>query len=117
MAKDCSVQTVKHVRTTVSAILAHAKRPPVIVLAADEGFSVEPEVFGEAAMQQIRVKGISALYLPGLDHPGIPTPPNSVNTLRFVFNHYLGTHYKMLDSASYPEGDSAYDYKHAIPVK
>jgi hypothetical protein len=102
---------------SIDRILAHAKSPPVIVLAADEGFSVEPEVFGEAAMQQIRVKGISALYLPGLDHPGIPTPPNSVNTLRFVFNHYLGTHYKMLDSASYPEGDSAYDYKHAIPVK
>jgi hypothetical protein len=35
---------------SIDRILAHAKNPPVIVLAADEGFSVEPKVFGEAAM-------------------------------------------------------------------
>jgi hypothetical protein len=41
----------------------------------------------------------------------VPQPPNTVNTLRFVFNHYLGTHYPLLRSASYPELDFPYQYK------
>jgi hypothetical protein len=89
----------------------------VIVLQADEGFSSEPEVFGEEAMLDIRVKGLSAFYLPGIDRPGVPDPPNSVNALRFVFNLYLGTHYEMLDSASYAEGDLPYDFSQEIPVR
>ena len=92
----------------VDQILANATTPPVIVIAADEGFQAEPEVFGEAAGREIRVKGLSAFYLPGLDHPSLPDPPNSVNDLRIVFNDYLGTHYAMLDSVSYAEGDFPY---------
>lgn len=96
---------------TVDQILAHSRTRPVVVIQADEGFQANPEPFGEAAMQDIRVKGLSAFYLPGLGRPGLPQPPNTVNTLRFVFNRYLGTHYKMLRSASYPEGDLPYQFK------
>jgi hypothetical protein len=95
----------------VDAIRARSKTPPVILIQSDEGFQANSQPFGEAAMQDIRVKGLSALYLPGLAHAGAPRPPNAVNTLRYVFNHYLGTHYKMLRSASYPEGDVPYDFK------
>ena len=96
---------------TVDAIRAHSRTPPVIVLQADEGFQADSETFGEAAMQQIRVKGLIALYLPGAKKPAVPRPPNTVNTLRFVLNRYLGTHYPMLRSASYPELDYPYQFE------
>jgi hypothetical protein len=95
----------------VDAILARSRRPPVIVLQSDEGFQADEGTFGEAAMQQIRVKGLIALYLPGVKRPAVPEPPNTVNTLRFVFNRYLGTHYPMLRSASYPELDYSYQFE------
>jgi hypothetical protein len=41
----------------------------------------------------------------------VPTPPNTVNTLRFVFNQYLGTHDEMLESKSHLEGDRPYDFE------
>ena len=101
---------------TIDRIQANATTPPVIVLQADEGFQAEPEVFGEAAMEDIRVKGLSAFALPGVDQAGLPMPPNSVNVLRFVFNLYLGTHYEMLEDASYAEGDLPYDFSNEVPL-
>ena len=62
-------------------------------------------------MQQIRVKGLTALSMPGGAAAGVPDPPNLVNDLRFVFNHTFGAHYQLLPTASYPEGDLPYDYK------
>ena len=98
----------------VDAILAHSSTPPVIVIQSDEGFQANPETFGEAAMQQIRVKGLSAFYLPGVGPARVPQPPNTVNTLRFVFNRYFGTRYKLLRSASYPELDFPYQFKEML---
>ncbi len=82
----------------------------MIVLAADEGFQANDQPFGEKAMQDIRVKGVAAYHLPGVAGAALPSPPNSVNDLRFVFNHYLGTHYPMLPSRSYPEADLPYEF-------
>jgi hypothetical protein len=96
---------------SVDAILERSKTPPVILIQADEGFEIDPEIVGEAAAQDIRVKGLSAFYLPGRPDAGVPIPPNSVNDLRFVFNQYLGTHYPMLETASYPELDQLYEFK------
>ena len=95
----------------VDAILTRSKTPPVIVIQADEGFQADSETFGEAAMQQVRVKGLIALYLPGAGRTAVPEPPNTVNTLRFVLNRYLGTHYPLLRSASYPELDYPYQFE------
>jgi hypothetical protein len=96
---------------TVDRILANATTPPVIALVSDEGFSADPEVFGEAATKEIRLKGLQAFRFPGLGPADVPDPPNTVNTLRYVLNHYLGTRYPMLPSKSYPEGDLPYDYR------
>ena len=93
----------------VDAIRANSARPPVIVIVSDEGFQAESQ-FGERAMQQIRVKGLLALSLPGVSNPRVPGPPNTVNVLRYVFNQVLGTHYPTLPSHSYPEGDYPYQY-------
>jgi hypothetical protein len=94
----------------IDQIRNSATTPPVIVIQADEGFQAEPDVFGEKAMNDIRVKGLTALSLPGIEKAGLPDPPNTVNTLRFIVNHYLGTDYPMLPSASYSEGDTPYDF-------
>ncbi|MCW2766932.1 MAG: hypothetical protein JWO11_2891 [Nocardioides sp.] len=100
----------------VDAIQARSATPPVILLQADEGFEVNENLFGEAATQDIRVKGLSAFNLPGHSGAGVPDPPNTVNDLRFVFNEYLGTHYPMLDTVSYPELDLLYQFDE-IPVR
>jgi len=82
---------------------------------SDEGFQAENQ-FGERAMQQIRVKGLLALLLPGVPKPRVPGPPNTVNVLRYVFNQVLGTHYPTLPSHSYPEGDYPYQFEE-MPVR
>jgi hypothetical protein len=103
--------TSRQLLDAVDRIFARSKTPPVVVIQADEGFQANPEPFGEAAMNDIRVKGLSAFYLPGRGRTAVPQPPNTVNSLRFVMNRYLGTRYPMLRSASYPEGDLPYDFK------
>jgi hypothetical protein len=96
---------------SIDRIVAGSRTPPVIVLQSDEGFSANPDTFGEAAMRAIRVKGLTAFRLPGGGPTDVPRPPNAVNTLRYVFNRYLGTHYPLLRSASYPEGDLPYQFQ------
>jgi hypothetical protein len=92
----------------VDAIRARSKQPPAIVIQSDEGFEANPENFGEAAMQRIRVDGLVALSLPGVNGTRTPQPPSTVNTLRYVFNRYFGTRYALLRNASYAEGDFPY---------
>ena len=99
----------------VDAIQADSAAPPVIVLQSDEGFEMNEDVFGKDAMQQVRVKGLLALSLPGADSARVPRALNTVNTLRFVFNQYFGTQYDLLPSASYPEGDLPYQFEE-MPV-
>jgi hypothetical protein len=40
-------------------------------------------------MQNIRVKGLITLNLTGRGRAGLSYPPDTVNTLRFVFNQYV----------------------------
>lgn len=95
---------------TIDQIRAHAKQPPVIVLMSDEGFEAG-DTFPEAITRDIRVKGLLAWSLPGISHARGPQPPNTVNTLRWVFNQVLGTKYPMLPTASYPDGDYPYQWE------
>jgi hypothetical protein len=95
----------------ISAIQAKSKQPPVILVLADEGFEASEEDWGEAAVRDIRVKGITAMSLPGMPGARPPDKLNSVNALRFVFNRYFDAGYPMLRSASYPEGDLPYQFE------
>lgn len=90
---------------SIDAILANSKTPPIIILQADEGFEVNEEVFGKQTMEDIRIKGISAFYIPGKDVSGLPQNLNSVNTFRYLFDLWFGTHLGMLENASYANGD------------
>ena len=94
----------------IDRIIAGSKTPPVVLIQSDEGFQANPESWGEATMNDIRVKGFGAYLLPGMA-PGVPEPPTTVNTLRFVFDRYLGADWPMLAAHSYPEGDYPYEYK------
>jgi hypothetical protein len=95
---------------TIDTIRARSKEPPVVVIESDEGFESGEKTFGEAAMQQIRVKGLVALSIPGMRGKPAPYPPNTVNVLRYLFNKVFGTRFPMLRSASYPEGDYPYQW-------
>src|SRR6266550_3859411 len=95
----------------VDAILAHSRTPPVIVIQSDEGFEALPEDWGEAAVQDMRVKGLYAAYLPGRAKARLPRPLNTVNSFRLLFNRYFGTHYRLLPSVSYPELDQPYRFE------
>jgi hypothetical protein len=95
----------------VDAIQARSKEPPVILIQADEGFEANEKDWGEATVRDMRVKGIAALCLPGKGKLRPPAKLNTVNTLRFVFNSYLGTHYPLLRNASYPELDLPYQFE------
>ena len=96
----------------VDAIQKKSRQPPVILVQADEGFEGNEKSLGsEAAMLDVRVKGISAMYLPGMAKARPPDRLNTVNSLRFVFNRYFGAGYPMLRNASYPEGDLPYQFE------
>jgi hypothetical protein len=111
------LEQLKHVQSrllgAIDVIRARSQTPPVIVVQSDEGFEANPDYLGERNMQDVRVKGLIALSLPLTCRAGarVPEPPNTVNTLRFVFNRCLGTHYPLLRSTSYPEGDLPYQYE------
>ena len=103
--------TSRKLLEAVDAIRARSKRPPVIVIQSDEGFQANDQPFGEAAMRDMRVKGLLAIYLPGVRNVQAPQPPTTINTLRYVFNREFGTRYPMLKAASYPEGDFPYQWQ------
>jgi hypothetical protein len=95
----------------IDAIRSRSKHPPVILLQADEGFEGNEADLGEAAVRDIRVKGLAAAYLPDMPEARLPAKLNTVNTLRYVFNHYFSAGYPMLRSASFPEGDFPYQFE------
>ena len=95
---------------TVGAIRKRSK-DAAIIIQADEGFESGDKTFDEATARDIRVKGLLALSLPGVSGVRAPQPPNTVNTLRYVYNKLFGTHYSMLPSTSAPDGDYPYQWE------
>jgi hypothetical protein len=102
--------TNQKILESIDQLLAQSKTPPVIIFQADEGFEANEDVFGPKVMKDIRVKGLSAYYLPGKDASGLPQDLNTVNTFRYVFDLYFGTHLGMLESHSYSEGDRLFQF-------
>jgi hypothetical protein len=96
---------------TVDTIRSHSKNA-VIVIQADEGFESGDKTFAEATALDIRVKGLLALSMPGVSGVRAPQPPNTVNTMRYVFNRLFDTSYSMLPTTSAPDGDYPYQWEH-----
>jgi hypothetical protein len=93
---------------SVDHILARSTSRPIIVIQSDEGISASPEDFSKELVQDMRVKGLSALYMSGVDGSTLPQDLNSVNTFRYLFDQYFGTRLGMLPNASYTEGEHLY---------
>jgi len=85
--------TNKNARETVAAILRDSPKPPVIVIQGDHGF----RRLDEPGAESEEVTILNAVYLPGEGSGAISPAINSVNTLRMVFNRYLGTRLEMLE--------------------
>ncbi len=90
---------------SIDVILAQSKSPPIIIIQGDEGFQSNAQTFGEETMQDIRLKGLNAFYVPGKDMSGLPQNLNNVNTFRYLFDLCFGTHLAMLENVSYAEGN------------
>ncbi len=101
----------------VDTILANSTTPPIILIQADEGFESNEEDWGEAAVRDMRVKGLAAFLLPGKQNVALPPRLNTVNTLRFVFNTYFKTGYPLLKNSSYPELDFPYQFEEKLHVR
>lgn len=92
----------QRIAETVDVILKHSKRPPVIIVQADEG----PELRYEgdqlkSELDQIRKRSgiITAIYMPrGEEAPNDLSP---VNTFRFVFKHYFDANTELLPNRHY----------------
>jgi hypothetical protein len=86
----------------IPILIGTSKRPPVIILQSDEGPYVFPseETLTPAGMWRKRAEILNAYYLPGTGtepYAGI-TP---VNSLRLIFDRYLGADLPLLEDRVY----------------
>ena len=85
-------------------IIANSERPPVILLQSDHG----PTIPGSPS---IRMKNLSAYYVPGANIPLYPTI-TPVNSFRMIFNGYFGQNLPLLEDVSlYSNYDDPFSYK------
>ena len=85
-------------------IIANSEKPPVILLQGDHG----PTIPGSPS---IRMKNLSAYYVPGANIPLYPTI-TPVNSFRMIFNGYFGQNLPLLDDVSlYSNYDDPFSYK------
>ena len=82
------VYTTKIIQQIVDSILEDAdpQNPPVIILQSDHGARLHKAAYP----LEYRTSILFAMYLPGYDTSTIPQDVNPANTLKIVFNHYLG---------------------------
>jgi len=106
----------RKLQDVVDSILAHAPRPPVILIQADHGhgrlgrklpaLSVSP-----APQVAERISVFAAYHLPGVAKEEIGDSITPVNALRLVLRHYFGAELPPLPDLSYwSSNDRPYDY-------
>lgn len=111
---DQLVFTTAMVQQLVDQILTRSPRPPIIVLASDEGPPV-PLLDGrpplDAASVATRTGILNAYHFPGAPlerlHPAI----SPVNSFRLVFDLYFGTAYGLLEDRTYWSEDAECLYR------
>ncbi|NMC63650.1 MAG: hypothetical protein GYA55_10860 [SAR324 cluster bacterium] len=81
------------VKELIDYILRNAKRKPLIVLQSDHGPNIP--ALPMKKRRKVRLKNFAALLLPGEKVPP-PDTLSPVNSLRFIFNAYLGANFEIL---------------------
>jgi len=74
----------------LQAIITQSKTPPIIVLQGDHGIRSEN-----------RMQILNAYYLPDNGADQLYESISPVNSFRYIFNHYFGTNYPLLEDKSY----------------
>ncbi len=91
----------------VTAILAHSKVPPVIVIMGDHGPDSNS---GRLSYVQERMTNLLAYHLP-TGSKGLYPSVTPVNSFRIIFNQIFGGQYPILeDRVFYSEYDTPYDF-------
>ncbi len=109
----------KKIERLVDQLISKSKRPPIIILQADEGpHPIKNRLKGygtwkKASSNTLKEKlGIlNALYLPNIDEGLLYPTITPVNTFRLIFNSYFDADYKLLPDRSYVFEDLNHIYK------
>ena len=99
--------TNKKVKEMIDKILTESDIPPVIVIVSDHGtgFYEDTDNITKEYVKE-RMSAVQFIYLPGEGKDLLYDGMTTVNTLRVVFNSYLGENFEYLEDRSY---FSAYD--------
>lgn len=86
----------------LSSILKQSKRPPVIILQADhgpygDGHKLSKEIENKEDLKDLKFGILSAFHLPNFDNDKLSDNISPVNNFRFIFNHYFGTNFEILE--------------------
>jgi hypothetical protein len=92
----------------IDELLARSPKKPVIIIQGDHGpgMLLNYDSAAESCIYE-RYSILNAYYLPGVDPSSVPADISPVDTFRFVFNHYFGTHFDYLPSRQYYAADAA----------
>lgn len=86
----------------VTRVLAEATVPPIIIIQGDHGSASTGGWENPSDTLIAERLGIfSAIYLPGKINKKPHASISPVNTFRYIFNNYLGTHFEMLPDRMY----------------
>lgn len=92
----------------IDQIMAKSKVPPIIVLQSDHGSASLISQDNSSAwdsptdeMLKERMRVFSAFYLPDGGDASLYDSITPANNFRLIFNHYLGTDFRLLDDQSY----------------
>ncbi|HZI54533.1 MAG TPA: sulfatase-like hydrolase/transferase, partial [Chitinophagaceae bacterium] len=97
--KEAYVQQVAFVNRTIDtitdSILSYTRRPLVIIIQGDHGYSYEK------AKQPQMFSNFNAIYFSNKDYRLLNDSLTNVNTFRVVFNTFFGTEMKLLPDKFY----------------
>ena len=112
--------TNKKIKLLLDQIFAGSKKPPIIILQADEGpypASFNPTnnfrlrwASPEVLKEKLRI--LNAYFLPGIKNNQLYSTITPVNSFRLIFNLYLGTKYELLPDKNYIFEDINHLYKY-----